>query len=217
MFMDQIYFFIFKHSSFAPFFIFLLFLLAGMNIPISIDILVIIASVIAAKILPDKLFYLYFSCLCGCYFSGWVAYWIGRLAGRKILTTSLGKKLFPEKKMEQLLCFYKRYGFTTLLIGRFIPFGVRNGIFMSSGVSKASFKTFALRDLFPCLLWSSVTFFSFYKLADSYDLLIKYLKIINIIIFSTFAVAVIFFICYKRVKGKKSFDNKSLKITDETD
>jgi membrane-associated protein len=215
--MDQIYFFISKHSSFAPLLIFLLFLLAGMNIPISIDILIIIASCIAAKILPAQLFYLYLSCLCGCYFSGWVAYWVGRLAGGKILTTSLGKKLFSEKKMEKLLCFYQRYGFMTLLIGRFIPFGVRNGIFMSSGVSKASFKLFALRDLFPCLLWSSVTFFSFYKLADSYDLLIKYLKIINIIIFSTFTVAVILFICYKRVKGKKSFDNNSSKITDETD
>lgn len=215
--MDQIYSFISQHSAFAPYCIFLLFLLAGMNIPISIDLLVIISSIIAVKLLPQKIFYLFLSCFCGCYFSGWVAYWIGRIAGGKLLKTSLGQKLFPEKKLKKLLSFYNRYGFFTLLVGRFIPFGVRNGIFMSSGASRASFKTFALRDIIPCLLWSSVTFFSFYKLADSYDLLVKYLKIINITIFSTFAVAVILFICYKRVKGKKSFDNNSLKITDETD
>jgi len=215
--MDQIYIFISNNSSIAPYLIFLLFLLAGMNIPISIDILVITSSIIAAKILPQKIYYLFFSCLFGCYFSGWIAYWVGRLAGGKLLKTPFGKKLLPKNKIDRILKFYTTHGFLTLLIGRFIPFGVRNGIFMSSGAAKASFKRFALRDIIPCLLWSSMTFFSFYKLADSYHLLVKYLKIINIIIFSTFAVAVILYICYKRVKGKKSFNNNSLKITDETD
>lgn len=215
--MDQIYLFISQHSSLAPYLIFMLFLLAGMNIPISIDILVMISAIIAAKVLPTKTLYLFVSCLCGCYFSGWIAYWIGRVAGEKLLKTAYGRKLFPEKRMTTLLSFYSRYGFLTLLIGRFIPFGVRNGIFMSSGAAKTSFRLFAIRDMIPCLLWTTSAFFCFYKLADSYHLLVKYLKIINIIIFSTFTVAVILCICYKRVKGKKSFDNNSLKITDETD
>lgn len=215
--MDQIFLFISERGVYAPFTVFLLFLLAGMNIPISIDLLVIFSAILAAKVIPQQALALFISCLCGCYFSGWIAYWIGRLVGEKILQTAIGKKIFPEKRLEKLLRFYNQYGFFTLLVGRFIPFGVRNGIFMSSGITKSSFKAFALRDLIPCALWSSLTFYFCYKLADSYNLLVNYLNIFNIIIFSTFAVAVILFICYKRVKGKKSFDDNSLKITDETD
>lgn len=215
--MDQIYSFISLHLTFAPLIIFFLFLLAGMNIPISIDILVIISSLIAAKALPQSTLYLYLSCLCGCYFSGWIAYWVGRVAGSKILKTSLGQKLFPEKRLTSIFSFYKRYGFLTLLFGRFIPFGVRNGIFMSTGVARSSFRSFALRDIIPCILWSSVTFFSFYKLASSYDVLIKYLKIINITLFSSFTMAVIFYICYKRVKRKKFLDSPIITTTEKAD
>ena len=41
-----------------------------------------------------------------------------------------------------MMGFYKKYGALTLVIGRFIPFGVRNAIFLTSGISKMPFAKF---------------------------------------------------------------------------
>lgn len=202
--MDQIYHFITQHANIAPWIIFGLFLLAGMNIPISIDILIIMASILSATLLPHKVIPLFLACLCGCYFSAWIAYWIGRLLGKKFIETRLGKKLFPKERLEKIGLFYARYGFLTLLIGRFIPFGIRNGIFMSSGMARSPFMLFLTRDILPCTIWTSSSFFLFHSLGTHFDVLIDYMKIINISLFSCFAVALISYICYKRKLGKKN-------------
>ena len=182
-----------------------------MNIPISIDILVIIASLLAATIIPEATLPLYFSALLGCYFSAWLAYWLGRLVGKKLLRIrSIAKVLSPER-LAKLETFYLKHGFLTLLIGRFIPFGVRNGIFMSTGMSRLSFWKFILRDIFPVFLWTTLAFSLFYALGSNYDLLVKYVKIINITLFCAFGVTVIIFICYKRRKNKKNTKSDSTK------
>jgi len=204
--MESLYEFIVHHAHIAPYLLFGLFLLAGLNIPISIDILVIIASILAATIIPEHTISLYVSALCGCYFSAWLAYWLGRLAGRKLLKTAFFKKLLPEEKLDRLQKFYKKHGFLTLLIGRFIPFGVRNGIFMSTGMSRLSFATFCLRDIIPTLLWTSSTFLLFHTLGSNYESLVKYLKWINLSLFCAFGVTVIAIFCYKRRKYKKQLD-----------
>lgn len=184
--MDQIFHFITLHIDKAPLLIFFLFLLAGMNIPISIDILVIISSLLAATIAKEKFYTLFFACLFGCYFSAWISYSIGKYGGKYLLNLKIGKKLFPEDRLKKIHLFYQKHGFLTLLIGRFIPFGIRNGIFMSTGMTQSSFFLFALRDIIPCLLWSSVTFTLFHFLGTSYEVLIKNLKILNIFVFAIF-------------------------------
>lgn len=209
--MDQLYQFIVQHASMAPWILFGLFLLAGINIPISIDILVIIASLLAATILPELTIPLYLSALLGCYFSAWLAYWLGRLIGKKLLKIQWIGKVLSSERLSKLEIFYRKHGFLTLLIGRFIPFGVRNGIFMSTGISRLSFWKFILRDLFPVFLWTTLSFSLFYTLGSNYDLLVKYVKLINISIFCAFGVTVIIFICYKRRKNKKNTKTDSIK------
>jgi membrane protein DedA with SNARE-associated domain len=202
--MDQLYQFIIAHSTIAPWLLFGLFLLAGLNIPISIDILIIIASLLSATIIPELTVPLYLSALCGCYFSAWLAYWLGRLFGEKLLQLRWMRQYLSPSRLEKLKAFYLKHGFLTLLIGRFIPFGVRNGIFMSTGMSRFSFKQFILRDLFPSFLWTTSAFFIFYTLGSNYELLVKYVKLINLLIFCAFGVTVIIFICYKRRKNNRN-------------
>lgn len=201
--MNALYEWIVANANSAPFILFTLFLVAGLNVPISIDILVIIAALISATLLPDKTILLFFCCFFGCYFSAQLSYLLGRVAGRKLLQYKLGKKLFPEKRLEKIHNFYKKHRFVTLLVGRFIPFGVRNALFMSSGMTKSSFLKFAAIDFFTCLLWTSVVFTCFYQLGSNYDTLVRYAKFANLIIFSAFVVTVIAIIWYKRRKCKK--------------
>jgi len=106
------------------------------------------------------------------------------------------------ERLEKIQRFYSKHGLWTLLLGRFIPFGVRNCIFMSSGMSRVSFLKFALWDLIACFTWTSVSFYCFYVLGQNYHLLFDHLKTFNMVIFLAFSVTVISWIWYKRRKKR---------------
>lgn len=198
--MEKLIEFVVENAHLAHWFIFGGIVLAGFNIPISADLMVIVAAVLAATVVSEHTLLLFLSVFLGCYFSAWVAYWIGRKFGPQLLRFRFFQKILNPERMEKVRSFYEKHGFLTLLIGRFIPFGVRNGIFMSSGMSRVSFGKFILRDLFACLVWTSCSFSLFYLLGQNYKLLYSYAKTFNLLIFALFGVTVIGFIWYKRKK-----------------
>ena len=191
---------IIEHAHQAHWLIFPIILIAGLNIPISIDVIILAAAFLAATVVPEHIFWLYLSIFLGCYFSAWLAYWLGRFAGEKLCRYAWFSKLLPQKRLEKTRQFYQKYGFWALLLGRFIPFGVRNCIFMSSGMSRVHFGKFALWDFFACLLWSASTFYFFFALGQNYQLVWHTVKTFNILIFVAFSVTLIAFIWYKRRK-----------------
>ncbi len=180
-------------GPYAPWIIFSLALLAGLNLPISIDILITLSALLAAHYLPEQTYLLYSLFTLGCVFSAWIAYGIGR---------SFGKFVKPERA-EKIAIFYKKFGIFAFFICRFIPFGVRNAFFMSSGFSKVPFKKFALFDFLACTFWSTLFFFTIYNLGSNFDTVLSHLKHLNIAIFSLFATAaLISFIIWRRKKAK---------------
>jgi len=202
--MDQLIEFIVNHSSYAPWMTFVLILLAGFNLPISIDVVMVLSAFLAATTIPEYTFSLYLSLLFGCYFSAWIAYWMGRKVGRKLLKTRYFSKILPETRLKKLSLFYERHGLLTLLIGRFIPFGVRSCIFITAGISKSNFGKFIRRDALACFIWTSVCFFSFYSIGQNYGKLIEKIKTLNLFIFLAFVVTVIIFVCYKMYRKKRT-------------
>ena len=200
--MEAIIQWVLGHAEQAHWFIFGAILLAGFNIPISADILIVLSGFLAATVVPDHLLHLYLAIFLGCYFSAWIAYWFGRLLGKRFCRYRWFSKLMPPARLEKIQLFYRKYGFWTLLVGRFIPFGVRNCIFMSSGMSRVSFLKFALWDLFACLTWSTTSFYIFYILGQNYERLFNHLKTLNMFIFLAFSVTVITVIWYKRRKKR---------------
>lgn len=189
-----------KHAQYAHWFLFGIILLAGVNIPISVDLLIIFASFLAVTIIPEHIWHLYFAIFLGCYFSAWITYGIGRFCGDYLLQYSWFKKLMPAHRINKIQGFYHKYGPLTFLVGRFIPFGVRNCIFMTTGISRYPFLKFAICDLFACWLWTSLTFYILCKLGQTYQGLNKSVKIVNIIIFFAFSLVVIGILWYKRSK-----------------
>lgn len=207
--MDTFIDWIVRHAELSHWMLFGAILLAGINIPISIDLLVIVAGFLAATVIPDHFWHLYFAILLGCYFSAWNGYWFGRLLGRKLTKYGWFNRIFPHERMVKIQRFYGRYGIWTFLVGRFIPFGVRNCLFMSSGMSRISFFKFAVWDFFACLLWASTAFYTFYTLGSNYSVLFQHLKVVNLAIFGAFSVTVIALIWYKRRK-KRTIENESI-------
>jgi len=198
--MDFLIAWISDHGQYAHWFIFGAILLAGANIPISADLLIVCGAILAATVVPEHALHIYLAIFLGCYFSAWIAYGLGRFAGRKLLSFKWFAKILPEERLNKIDQFYTKHGFLTLLIGRFIPFGVRNCIFMTTGISQMPFLKFAGFDLVACFIWSSLSFYVFYTLGQNYEILCQHLKTFNLLLFASFGVTLIALIWYKRRK-----------------
>ncbi len=202
--MDTVVEFITRHAHAAHWYVFIAIILAGFNIPISTDLLILLSAFIAAAILPEHTWHLYLSVLLGCYFSAWCAYWIGRLLRGPIQRMPFLNRLLKQERMNKIRSFYEKYGLWTLILGRFIPFGVRNCIFMTTGMSKFNFYRFILMDALACFVWCSIYFYAFYTLGQNYQVIWHYVKTFNLLIFAAFSVAVISIIWYKNKKKARS-------------
>jgi membrane protein DedA with SNARE-associated domain len=189
-----------QHAHNAHWYLFTALVLAGFNIPFSADLLILLAAILAATVLPENTWLLFASVSVGCYLSAMCAYWFGRLLCTTLIKTKFFSKLISFKRLSKIKSFYDKYGLWTLIVGRFIPFGVRNCIFMSSGMSKVHFGKFILMDALACTLWSSTLFYLCFTLGQNHAVLWQHLKRFNLLIFAAFSVTVIGFIWYKNRK-----------------
>lgn len=177
------------HADNAHFIIFGLLMLAGFSLPVSEELMLIIGGVLASSVIPDHTVHLFLAVLFGCYFSDLIAYWLGRINGHRLYNIKWLPFSLNEKRVARLKWFYDNYGFLTLFIGRFIPFGVRNAIFMTAGIGKMHFGKFALSDGIGCFVFSSLLFFLAYSFGKNYEAMRGMLQQGNIIIFTLFVVA----------------------------
>lgn len=201
--MEQFNHLITQHASWAHWYLFAAILLAGFNLPFSIDLLILCAAVLAATVIPENTWLIFFSALVGSYISAMCAYWLGRLVGKHLYRWKFFAKLLGPKRLSKIKEFYDKHGLWTLVVGRFIPFGIRNCIFMSSGMSRVHFGKFMLMDGVACSLWCSLSFYLFYTLGKNHSLVWNTLKTFNLIIFAAFGVTVIGVIWYKSRKKLK--------------
>lgn len=187
--MEPIIEFINLHVQYAPFIMFGLLLLAGFCLPVSEDLMLITAGLLAIQN-PDKVGVLYVGVYLGAYFSDLICYTLGRKVGPKLFKIGFFAKMVSLEKVESMGNFYKKYGIYTLIFGRFIPFGFRNALFLTAGLSKMNFLRFALSDLLACTISTALLFTLTYNLGES---VIQLVKKGNWIIFG---VALTFFVIF---------------------
>ncbi|HON79064.1 MAG TPA: DedA family protein, partial [Spirochaetota bacterium] len=188
-----------------------LLILSGLNFPISEDLVFILSAAISVTYAPDNLYFAYAGCIMGAYTSDFIAYALGRFAGRKLFTTPFFKKLLPEEKLHKMEFYFMKYGAKTVLFGRFIPFGVRNIIFISAGFSKMRFPRFMVADIIPLSITSSLLFYLGYRFGEHYRDILPYLDRYKIVLFGLFLTAILF-ILLKRYISRRSF-RKSTETT----
>ena len=165
-----------EHAHHAHWIIFVLLLLAGLNIPISEDLMLLTGGAIASTCIPDHTFRLYFWIFLGCYLSAWEGYWIGRLLGPRLYIIRPFKYIVTHKRLETLRTYYAKYGVFTFIVGRFIPGGIRNALFMSSGLMKMPFNLFVMRDGIACLISTSIIFTIGFHFGEHINKIIYYVK-----------------------------------------
>ena len=111
--------------------------------------------------------------------------------------------MVSHQKVDQMAAFYRKYGVFTLIVGRFIPFGVRNALFLTAGLSKMNFIKFSLTDFIACII-SSITFFSLYYTYG--EVATQFIAQGNQVLFALAVIAIIFFIVKKKKHQKKISD-----------
>lgn len=184
----------------APFIVCSLLLLAGFNIPISEDAMIFISAVLAAQN-PDQFFQLFTGVFLGAYLSDLICYWLGRQLGPKLWNIKFFANMVSREKVEKISRFYQNYGVLTLIVGRFIPFGVRNGLFLTAGLSKMDFFKFLLSDLIAALITVSLYFYLYFTYGES---IVELVKKFNLYLFFVVIFFVAGFYFRKLVKRKKS-------------
>lgn len=133
----------------------------------------------------------------GCIVSSQLAYGIGRLFGPKLFNLPIFKWALSPSKLIRVESFYIRHGSWLYFVARFIPFGVRNVVFYSSGMSKVAYYRYFFLESLACLVWGTSIFLAFTSLSTNYETLVSHLKWVNFFVFIAFSVTVIGFICYK--------------------
>jgi len=184
--------------QYAHYIIFGTLLLAGLNIPVSEDAMIFISALLASKN-PDYLPHLFIGVYLGAYFSDLICYSLGRFLGPKLFEIRFFATMVPPERITKISAFYQKYGVITLILGRFIPFGIRNALFLTAGLGKMNFIKFALSDLLACTI-STVSFFTlYYHYGES---VINYIKQANILIFALMFILLGVF-WYRKKRGQK--------------
>jgi membrane protein DedA with SNARE-associated domain len=173
---ESLFSFICSYSDQAHWIIFILLLLAGLNVPISSDILLLTGGALAGTCEIHHAARLYGWMLIGYYLAAWEGYWMGRLLGPTLFQIRFFKHLLNPQRIQSLNLYYERYGLLTFLIGRFLPGGIRNALSLSSGLIRMPFWLFVFRDSLASTLSCTFLFFLGYKFGENFDLVLYYFQ-----------------------------------------
>lgn len=186
------------HIDLAPWIIFGLLLLAGLNIPISEDVMNFTTGFLASQN-PEHFYQLYFALLMGCYWSDVIAYSLGRFVGPSLFRIKWFSKMVTVDRLDRINHFFNRYGMITLIVGRFIP-GIRNPLFMSCGLSRMNMAKFMIADLIAAFLSVTFYFYLYYTFGEAIK---ETIQRANIVIFAVAVVAALAFFVRKKMQAKK--------------
>ena len=178
-----------QYISYFPLVIFISLLLGGFNLPISEDLIVITAALLCKQervSIPA----FYAALYCGAVISDYLVYFWGWLLGRGRISGRFFSKLISENNISRISNALEQHGFLTFLCGRFIPFGIRNIISMTSGFVNFPFYKFALFDSIAAVCNISALFWLVYFLGQQGSHFMKIIGIVLLLLFIGFSIYV---------------------------
>lgn len=146
-----------SHIPYWPLVSFFILLLAGLNLPVSEDAVIILSAGVAftepSLIVPN-----WVALYLGIIVSDIMVYWLGFFVSKGLFQVKkIRKKLTPQK-----VCLAAKtlddYGFRVFILCRFIPFGVRNTLWICSGFVGLPFCKFLLYDSIAALVSCSTLY-----------------------------------------------------------
>ena len=176
-----------SHIHNFPLVIFIALLLGGLNLPVSEDVLVIMSALLCQS--EKANIPVFYACIFfGATMSDWLVYFWGWLLGRGIISNRFFRKIIKQDNTIRFSKALEKYGIFTYIVMRFIPFGVRNILSMTSGFVQLPFYKFVIFDAIATLCNTSALFALVYFFGKTGG---KYVKILGILLFITFVILLI--------------------------
>ncbi len=172
--METVVSFLCENAIHAHLVIFGLLLLAGLNIPLSEDLLVMIGGMLTATCVPGNYYLMLGWLWAGAILSAYEAYWLGHHFGPRLYRMAFFKHVVTPERVDRIGSMLERYGVASFVIVRFIPLGVRNCFFMTCGLWRMPFLRFIWRDAVGAALSVYVLFRIGHAFGSNYRMLVDY-------------------------------------------
>jgi len=170
-----------QNIEYFPIAAFFCLLLAGLNFPISEDLIIITGAFICQERgKPSLLVSTFAAIYAGVVISDYFPYFLGKYIRKGTIKFRFAVRLASSKKLDRMHHYLEKHGIFTFIVCRFIPFGVRNTLFMSSGFFGLRLRRFALYDIIAATISVSTLFFLTYHFGDSIE---KPLYAVRIVLF----------------------------------
>ena len=109
--------------------------------------------------------------------------------------------LFSREDMVKSRLYFQNYGAFILIISRFVV-GFRSALALAAGVSRYDAVKMVVYTALSYILFTSLLFYATISLVENFDLLAKYVKTYNWIVFPLLIILLLFYI-FSRFKSKK--------------
>jgi membrane protein DedA with SNARE-associated domain len=179
-----------QYVEYYPLVAFIALMLAGLSVPISEDLIIITGALICQE-KHSMLIPIFAATYAGVIISDYFPYLLGTYISKGIIKAKFLTRLFSLKKIIRIHRYLDKYGIFTFIVGRFVPFGVRNTLFMTSGLIGLKLRRFALYDTTAATISVSTLFFLAYHFGDSVE---KPFQAVGIVLFILVLSMIIFLI-----------------------
>ena len=155
-----------QYIVFYPLAAFVCLLLAGFNLPFSEDLIIITGALLGNK-KPELMIPNLVAIYAGVIISDFFVYWVGTRVRKGAAKSNFFSRLVPEKALGKMRYYTDKYGIFTFIVCRFIPFGVRNTLFFTSGFFNLPLRLFALYDIVAATISVNTLFFLAWHFGDN--------------------------------------------------
>jgi membrane-associated protein len=181
-----------QYVEYYPFAAFIALMLAGLNVPISED-LIIITGALVCQGNPSMLVPVFGATYAGVVISDYFPYIFGKYIRKGTIKAKFLTQLFSPRKIVRIHRYLDKYGIFSFIVGRFIPFGVRNTMFLTSGLFGLRLRRFALYDTTAATISVSTLFFLAYHFGEAVE---KPFQAVGIVLFILFLSMITFAVIY---------------------
>jgi len=185
-----------QYIEFFPIAAFFCLLLAGCNFPISEDLIIITGALICRED-PSLLVPSFAAIYAGAVISDYFPYFLGKYIRKGTIKLRFVVRLTSSKKVDRMHHYLDKYGIFTFIVCRFVPFGMRNTLFLSSGFFNLRLRRFALYDTIAATISVSTLFFLTYYFGEAIK---KPLHAVKIVLF-VLLISTVSFIIFRIIRG----------------
>jgi len=168
-----------QYVEYYPLIAFIALMLAGLSVPISEDLIIITGALICQG-KPSMLVPIFVATYAGVVISDYFPYILGNYIRKGTIKAKFLTQLFPPRRIARIHRYLDKYGIFTFIVGRFVPFGVRNTLFMTAGLFGLRLRRFALYDTTAATISVSTLFFLSYHFGEAVE---KPFQAVGIVLF----------------------------------